>query len=56
VDPIAGLDDVERKKFLTIPGLELRPVGRPARFFFIVILFVRLLALRSLLTYCASLR
>jgi hypothetical protein len=27
----AGLDDVEKRKFLTIPGLELRPVGRPAR-------------------------
>jgi hypothetical protein len=30
VDPIAGLDDVNRK-FLTLPGLELRPLGRPAR-------------------------
>jgi hypothetical protein len=27
----AGLDDVEKRKFLTIPGLELRPLGRPAR-------------------------
>jgi hypothetical protein len=27
----AGLDDVERRKFLTLPGLELRPLGRPAR-------------------------
>jgi hypothetical protein len=26
-----GLDDVENRKFLTIPGLELRPLGRPAR-------------------------
>jgi hypothetical protein len=31
VDPRAGLDDVEKKKFLTQPGLELRPLGRPAR-------------------------
>jgi hypothetical protein len=31
VDPIAGLDDVEKRKFLTLPGLELRPLGRPAR-------------------------
>jgi hypothetical protein len=23
--------DVEKKKFLTLPGLELRPLGRPAR-------------------------
>jgi hypothetical protein len=27
----AGLDDLENRKFLTIPGLELRPLGRPAR-------------------------
>jgi hypothetical protein len=25
----AGLDDVEKRKFLTLPGLELRPLGRP---------------------------
>jgi hypothetical protein len=25
------LDDVEERKFLTLPGLELRPLGRPAR-------------------------
>jgi hypothetical protein len=31
VGPRAGLDDVEKRKFLTIPGLELRPLGRPAR-------------------------
>jgi hypothetical protein len=31
VDHIAGLDDVEKRKFLTIPGLELRPLGRQAR-------------------------
>jgi hypothetical protein len=31
VDPRAGLDDVEEKKFLTLTGLELRPLGRPAR-------------------------
>jgi hypothetical protein len=27
VDPRAGLGDVEKKKFLTIPGLELRPLA-----------------------------
>jgi hypothetical protein len=27
----AGPDDVEKKKFLTLPGLKLRPLGRPAR-------------------------
>jgi hypothetical protein len=31
VDPRAGLDDVEKRKFLTLPGLELRHLGRPAR-------------------------
>jgi hypothetical protein len=30
VKPRASLDDVENRKFLTIPGLELRPLGRPA--------------------------
>jgi hypothetical protein len=30
VDPRAGLDVVEKRKFLTLPGLELRPLGRPA--------------------------
>jgi hypothetical protein len=30
VDPRAGLDTVEKRKFLTVPGLELRPFGRPA--------------------------
>jgi hypothetical protein len=29
VDPRAGLDDVEKRKFLTLPGLELRPLGSP---------------------------
>jgi hypothetical protein len=31
VDPRAGLDDVDKRKFLTLAGLELRPFGRPAR-------------------------
>jgi hypothetical protein len=31
VGPIAGLGSVEMRKFLTLPGLELRPLGRPAR-------------------------
>jgi hypothetical protein len=30
VGPTAGLDDVEKRKFLTLPGFELRPLGRPA--------------------------
>jgi hypothetical protein len=31
VDPRADLDDVEKRKFLTLPGLEHRLLGRPAR-------------------------
>jgi hypothetical protein len=31
VDSRAGLDDVQKRKFLTLPGLELRPLGRPTR-------------------------
>jgi hypothetical protein len=30
VDPRTSLDEVEKRKFLTLPGLELQPVGRPA--------------------------
>jgi hypothetical protein len=26
----AGLDEVEKRKFLTLPGLNLRPLGLPA--------------------------
>jgi hypothetical protein len=29
-DHLAALDDMEKRKFLTIPVLELRPHGRPA--------------------------
>jgi hypothetical protein len=28
--PIAGLDDVEKRKILPLLGLEFRPLGRPA--------------------------
>jgi hypothetical protein len=31
VDPRVGLDDTEKGKFLTSAGLELRPLGHPAR-------------------------
>jgi hypothetical protein len=31
VDPRAGLDEVEKRKFLTLPGLELQPLGHSAR-------------------------
>jgi hypothetical protein len=31
VDPRGGLDDFEKRKFLTLPGLEIRPLIRPAR-------------------------
>jgi hypothetical protein len=31
VGPRADLDDVEKRKFLTLPGLELQPLGHPSR-------------------------
>jgi hypothetical protein len=31
VGPRNGLDDVEGRKCLTLPGLELRPLRRPVR-------------------------
>jgi hypothetical protein len=31
VDPRVGLEEAERRKILPLPGLELRPIGRPAR-------------------------
>jgi hypothetical protein len=31
VEPRAVLEDLERRKFLTLLGLELRPISRPAR-------------------------
>jgi hypothetical protein len=31
VGPRAGLDDVEKRKFLTLPGLKRLLLGRPAR-------------------------
>jgi hypothetical protein len=31
LDPRFGLNDAEKKKFLILPGLELRPLGRLAR-------------------------
>jgi hypothetical protein len=31
VDPRVGLDDVEKRKFLSLPGLKLRPLSPPAR-------------------------
>jgi hypothetical protein len=31
VDPTAGLDEVEKRKFLTLPRLELGPLRRPVR-------------------------
>jgi hypothetical protein len=31
VDPRVCLDDAEERKFFTLPGLEFRLLGRPAR-------------------------
>jgi hypothetical protein len=30
VDPRTGLDDLEKRKFMTLPGLKFRPLCRPA--------------------------
>jgi hypothetical protein len=30
MDPRAALDNVEKRKFLTLPGLQLRPLGSPS--------------------------
>jgi hypothetical protein len=30
LDPRAGLDDLEKRKSLSLPGPQLRPLGRPA--------------------------
>jgi hypothetical protein len=30
VGPRVGVEDLEKREFLTLPGLELRPLGRPA--------------------------
>jgi hypothetical protein len=31
VDPRTGIEDMEKRKFLPLPGLEFRPLGCPAR-------------------------
>jgi hypothetical protein len=31
MDFTTGLDDVEKRKFLALPGLKIRPFNRPAR-------------------------
>jgi hypothetical protein len=31
MDPRAGLNDVEKRKFFTLPGLEVQPLGRQDR-------------------------
>jgi hypothetical protein len=31
LDPRASVDGVKKRKFLTVPWLELQPLGRPAR-------------------------
>jgi hypothetical protein len=31
VGPRTGLDDMEKRKILALPELEIRPLGRPAR-------------------------
>jgi hypothetical protein len=36
VDPRAGLGHTKKGKFLILPGLELRPLGRPGRSYFFI--------------------
>jgi hypothetical protein len=31
IDKVIILEEVEKRKFLTLPGLKLRPIGHPAR-------------------------
>jgi hypothetical protein len=31
MDRMLGLDDMEKRQFLSLPGLELRPLRHPAR-------------------------
>jgi hypothetical protein len=31
VDPRTGLDNLKKRKFLALPGLEMRPLSRPTR-------------------------
>jgi hypothetical protein len=31
IGPRAGSDDVEKRKFLTLPGVEIWPLARPVR-------------------------
>jgi hypothetical protein len=58
VGPRAGLGYVEKRKFLTLPGLELRPLSRPARsmslFFFFCICFLRLCVTNQLVAYLVT--
>jgi hypothetical protein len=54
VDPRVGLDAVEKRRFLILPGPELRPLGRPARSQSLSRLIVLLLLISSLLLYYYS--
>jgi hypothetical protein len=49
VDSRAGLDVMEKRKFVILPGLELRSAGM-----FFIISGVELLVLRPLLAFCTN--
>jgi hypothetical protein len=42
VESRADLDDGEKRKFLPLPGLEVRPLGDPARSQSLSLLFIEL--------------
>jgi hypothetical protein len=47
VDHRVGLDEIEKGKFLNLPGLEPRPLGSPARSQSLYRLFLKLLLGRA---------
>jgi hypothetical protein len=63
VDLRAGLDDLEKRKFLILPGLELRPLGPPISsltvtlivIIIIIIIIIILLRAPPTVIYCIPL-
>jgi hypothetical protein len=51
VGPKAGLDHMEKRKFLTLPEFEFRPLGSPTKLFAIPTTLPRLLLLRKRYAY-----
>jgi hypothetical protein len=53
VGPRAGLDDPEKRKFLTLPGLELRPLSHLARSMWLYRLLYLFSASTKTVLFCA---